>query len=511
MDEAPLTGRPRFRDHGLIVGLGAVTVLAVADVLAGSTVALAGVMTVGPCLAAIWGSTRIVGAVGAYCVFMLILVSEPDQIWWTTQQAVMFVAILAVTAVSMAAARSRARIQQALLEAQSERAEAAATNLATRRFLSRVSHEFRTPLNAVRGFTELLEHEPLTPSQRESVAHVSRAGAHMLELVDDVLDLSASRSGGLSLSLESVPVREVLDGALDLVGPQLAAASLELVRPASDAKPAFVRADAVRLRQIFVNLLSNAVKYNRPQGTVTVAVITDAPTVGMVSVSIGDDGHGLTSKDLGKLFSPFERLGAADLGVEGTGLGLTVSHALATAMGGSLTVRSRVGSGSTFTVALPSGVRAMTIEPLAIGQPQPPLRVEALVRPTGRLLYVEDNPANLRLVERLLARRPHWELTSTERGEDGLATARREAFDLVLLDQHLPDLHGLEILRQIRADPSVHQPPMVIVSADAGPEQQRRAVDAGADGYLVKPFTMAEFLAVVDRYQDAAAPRPSSP
>jgi signal transduction histidine kinase/CheY-like chemotaxis protein len=474
----------------------AVTVLAIVDVSAGSTVALAGVMTVGPCLAAISGSPRSVMLIGAYSVALLGLLSWPDHLWWTTQQLLYLLALLAVTAVSLAGATRRQRDERALLEAETERARASAVSAATSDFLSRVSHELRTPLNAMLGFTELLEREELTPVQRESTEQVARAGQHLLALVNDVLDVTAIEAGPLTLSVEPVPVGDVVRQAVELTAPQAQRAGVVVDADLGAVERMYVLADLRRLRQILVNLLSNAIKFNHRHGLVTIRASRDEH--GGIAVAVADTGPGIAAMDLPKLFAPFERLGAATAGIEGSGMGLAVSRGLAEAMGGSLTVATQDGTGATFMVALPEA-RAPTVgPPETADEPKATARAVEVTAGSARVLYIEDNPANLRLVERILQRRPEWSLTQATGGVAGRELALAERFDLILLDQHLPDLEGLTILRELRERADRAAVPVIVVSADASPGQRERARAAGADGYLVKPFTIDELLEVLD-------------
>jgi signal transduction histidine kinase/CheY-like chemotaxis protein len=473
-----------------------VTALAIIDVSAGPTVVLAGLMTVGPCLAAISGSPRSVVAVGVYSVALLAFLSWPDHLWWTVQQLAFFLALLGVTAISTAAAARRVRNERVLRELETEKARADAASTATVEFLSRVSHELRTPLNAVLGFTELLEREELTPLQREATEQVARAGQHLLALVNDVLDVTAIEAGRLSLSVEPVAVGEVVRDAVELTASQAHASGIALEAVLGDAEDWYVVADVRRLRQILVNLLSNGVKFNSPAGTVTVEATRDGE--GGIAIAVSDTGPGIAASDLPKLFEPFERLGAALSDIEGSGMGLALSRGLAEAMGGTLTVAAQSAeTGAKFIVTMPETAAPLTaLTPIAPRSPPPPVRLTPAAE--AHVLYVEDNLSNLRLVERILKRRPEWTLTHAGGGISGLELALAKRFDLILLDQDLPDMKGLAVLRGVRERPDRADVPIVIVSADAAPGQQKRALAAGADGYLVKPFTIDGLLEILD-------------
>jgi PAS domain S-box-containing protein len=382
----------------------------------------------------------------------------------------------------------RKRAAQALEKAE---AEAARANRAKSEFLSRMSHELRTPLNSILGFGQLLELGPTAPDQQESVALILRAGRHLLNLINEMLDISRIEAGGLRLSLEPVSVGEALRAALDLVRPLAQDQGIALAgdMPVDDRH---VLADHQRLQQVLLNLLSNAVKYNRPGGRVVVSCGEVEP--GRFRISVSDTGAGLTAAQLGRLFTPFDRLGAEGRGVEGTGLGLALSRHLIQAMGGVVHVESTPGEGSTFSVVLP--LAAGSTEESAVG---PPAAADGAATSTAlRVLYVEDNLANLRLVERILTLRPGVKLLSALRGRDGIDLCRQEVPDLVLLDQHLPDMTGDEVLGILRADPGTRDIPVVMLSADASPGQIRRLLAAGARDYLTKPLDVPKLLALID-------------
>jgi signal transduction histidine kinase len=491
--------RPR---NGALLAVVVVTVLAVIDVSAGSSIVLAGLMTAGPCLAAISQGPRGVVAVGAYSVGLLDVLSWPDRLWWTTEQLLFLLALIGVTGVSSVAADRRRRTEQLIAQTEAERARAEAVNAATTGFLSRASHELRTPLNAMLGFTELLERDDLSATQREATQQISIAGQHLLDLVNEVLDVTAIEAGRLTLSVEPTSVDEVIRDAVAMTAPFAEVHGITVGPAPAEDSGLYVRADPQRLRQVLLNLLSNAVKFNRPAGAVTIRPALDS--TGGVAIAVSDTGPGISAADAAKLFMPFERLDASLAGVDGTGLGLALSRGLAEAMGGSLTVSSSPGAGATFTVTVPRAAAPATelaSTAPAVAAPTPP--TPAVMPPgsaaaTARVLYVEDNLANVRLVQRILQRRPRWELTHAAGGAEGLELALSSRFDLVLLDQHLPDMEGLVITRRIREQADRSKVPIFMVSADASPGQQQRALEAGANGYLVKPYTVDELLSLLD-------------
>ncbi len=375
--------------------------------------------------------------------------------------------------------------------------ELRAASDAKNEFLSRVSHELRTPLTGVLGFGELLAGSDLDREQTEWVRTILTSGRHLLALLNDVLDIARIEEGQLSLSVEPVSVERLLQDTISIMAPVARAheVALRLANGAVDHR--YVAADQQRLRQVMLNLLSNAVKYNRKGGDVDITITEDEDDL---RIAVTDTGRGMTPAQLGKIFTPFERLDAALDGVEGTGLGLALSRQLVETMGGHLTVRSTPDVGSTFTVTL------RTVEPVAIAPPMPGVGDTTPRSYSGRrcILYVEDLVANVKLVEQILKRRPDVTLIPSMLGELALDLAREHQPDLVLLDLHLPDIGGAEVLRRLRDEPTTREIPVVVLSADATARQLQRLFAAGADGYLTKPIAIDEFLGVVDRYLGAS-------
>lgn len=365
--------------------------------------------------------------------------------------------------------------------------EAERASHAKNEFLSRMSHELRTPLNAILGFGQLLEADLDRPEDRESVEQILQAGRHLLELINEVLDVARIEAGRISLSIEPVEVADVLRQSLDLMRPLAEKYSVSLSADDLVACAAWVSADLQRLKQVLLNLLSNAIKYNRPGGSVWIRC---EEIGGMLRISVTDTGRGIPPASLGRLFNAFERVGADHGPIEGTGLGLALSRGLAQLMDGRLGVRSAVGEGSTFWIELPLA------DPPPGGEPPDMPAPKAAAQRT--VLLVEDNPANVRLVERILGRRPGIRLVAAVHGREGLQIARRERPDLVLLDLNLPDIHGQEVLQQLQADAELCEVPVVILSADAMPAQIARLRAAGATAYLTKPLDMQECLQIVD-------------
>ena len=364
-------------------------------------------------------------------------------------------------------------------------------SLAKSEFLSRMSHELRTPLNSVLGFSQLLEMDELPDEQGEAVGHIMRAGRHLLNLIDEVLDIARIESGNLELLLEPVAVPEVIGDAVDLASPLAARRDVDITL---DAGPwtgsCYVLADRQRLLQVLLNLLSNAVKYNRTGGRVGMSV---EPAGACLRITVEDTGSGISPEDIDRVFEPFDRLGAEFSSVEGTGVGLTLSKHLVDRMGGTINVRSVPGEGTTFTVELPVAPAPETPGPGAAPRPLRPPGVGSL-----RVLHIEDNRANLELVEQVLTRSRVGELYAAMSGSLGLELARDHHPDLILLDLHLPDVPGTEILERLQTDPRTAGIPVVVVTADATPVQIQRVRDSGVAAYLTKPIDVRELLRVVE-------------
>jgi signal transduction histidine kinase/ActR/RegA family two-component response regulator len=385
--------------------------------------------------------------------------------------------------------RSSAEMDARNRELAAAKEEADRANQAKSEFLSRMSHELRTPLNAVLGFAQLLEFDHLTDDQKESVHQIERAGRHLLHLIDEVLDISRVETGELRLSPEPTGAAELIAEAISLVAPLAEQRSIRLI--ADDARTdGHVMADRQRLKQILLNLLSNAIKYNREAGEVRIALHGDE----RIAISVTDTGAGLSEQQLSMLFEPFERLGAEHRNIDGTGLGLALSRRLAEAMQGTINVQSTPGEGSTFSVHLPAATARAAVEADHEHVARQPISGDR------KILYIEDNLSNLRLVERVLARQSKVTFLPAMQGRIGLELAREHRPDLVLLDLHLPDLRGDEVLIRLKAEPTTRETPVIMLSADASPGQVRRLREAGAAAYLTKPINLQELLEVVGRH-----------
>jgi PAS domain S-box-containing protein len=368
-----------------------------------------------------------------------------------------------------------------------QRAEAA--NRAKSEFVSRMGHELRTPLNAMLGFAQLLSQpqaQPLSEHHRAWAEQIQRAGWHLLDLVNDTLDLARIEAGNLRVQLEAVELAPLVKSCVDLVAAAARPHGITITVELASLLPR-VQADPTRLRQVLTNLLSNAVKYNREHGEVHLRARTDEGE--RVRLTVTDTGLGMTAAQMQHLFEPYNRLGREGSGVEGTGIGLTIARRLAELMGGELTAESTSGSGSTFSLTL----RA------AAGPPPEPLAADALSAPAYHqrtVLYIEDNPANVEVLRGMLLARPQVRLEVATLGLDGIEAVRRLRPDLILLDMQLPDINGLELLRHLMAgSPRI---PVVVISADASAQRHDQALALGARDYVTKPLALGSFLQLLD-------------
>jgi CheY-like chemotaxis protein len=354
-----------------------------------------------------------------------------------------------------------------------------------------MSHELRTPLNAVLGFAQLMqidETQSMSDVQRARIGHIERAGAHLLAMINDVLDLSRIEAGTMPLSPEPLAAASALDDALALVASQAHNAGVKLAPPTA-SRELWLHADRLRLRQVLANLLSNAIKYNRRGGLVHAR----ADRLGNeVAIAVSDTGIGLSPDQLAHLWEPFNRLGAERTTVEGTGIGLALSQRMVQMMNGRIEVQSQAGRGSCFTVYLPGAEAPLSTDRRAAAAP-----ADARRSAQRTVLYAEDNPINVELVQQVFRLRPQLRLVVAESGAQALQLARASPPDLLLLDIHLGDMSGLDVRAELARGGI--EPPAVALSADVQPSRIREALDAGFVDYLAKPLDVAALVRCVDR------------
>jgi PAS domain S-box-containing protein len=380
-------------------------------------------------------------------------------------------------------------------------ATARAASEAKNEFLSRMSHELRTPLNAVLGFGQLLELHLTDTADLESVRHIVRAGRHLLALINEVLDFARIEAGELSVSPEPVALASIVDETALLMQPIADAVNVSLVVAGGPAA-VYTLADRRRLRQILLNLISNAIKYNRAGGNVWLSWRIEQDRA---SITVRDDGPGISSSLHHLLFTPFDRLGAEATGIEGTGVGLTVSRGLAELMNGELSFESELGQGTSFSVKLPLSQEPVAQVPVEVASKASRGRLDARTK-SETLLYIEDNEPNVRVMESVLELRPQWRLIHAGLASLGLELARAHRPDLVLLDLHLPDGSGLDVLTALKNDEATADTRVVILTADASHQQLKRLMAAGAAQYLTKPLDLAEVFALLDAVTDDDRP-----
>jgi PAS domain S-box-containing protein len=398
----------------------------------------------------------------------------------------------------------RRQVEAALTGAKSAAEKA---NQAKSDFLSSMSHELRSPLNAILGFAQLMESDspPPTSSQQASIEQILQGGWYLLELINEILDLAVIESGRLSLSLEPVSLVEVMLECQAMIEPQAQKRGIQMTFSQID-NPWFVSADRTRVKQVLINLLSNAIKYNQIRGTVVVAC--SASAAGRIRISVADTGTGLPAEKLAQLFQPFNRLGQEASAEEGTGIGLVVTKRLVELMGGAIGVESTIGVGSVFWIELIAAAAPQIVAGIAESTPVAHAQVHNDA-PLRTLLYVEDNPANLKLVEQLIARRPDMRLLSAADGYTGIEIARAFQPEMILMDINLPGISGIEAMQILREDPTTAHIPVVALSANAIPRDIVKGLEAGFFRYLTKPIKVNEFLSTLDEALEFA--KKSSP
>ncbi len=397
-------------------------------------------------------------------------------------------------------------LQDAVAASRRAQSQAEEANRAKSDFLSNMSHELRTPLNAIIGFTEFVAGDKARPIQEEhrnSLGYVLRASRHLLALIDDILDLAKIESSAISLSPTAVDAARVIDECLSLTRALAGPRGINVwAKTASDEGP-MIHVDRTRFKQVLLNLLSNAVKYNREGGDVVLE--TGQPEDGRLSIAVRDTGLGIPPERLDQLFDPFDRLGAENSGLEGTGIGLTITKRLVEEMGGAITVESTPGEGSVFRVAFPLSSESMEEAPAGATADN---AVDLDL--TGRILYVEDNPANLELVRRILSRHPGVEFGAAPTAEIGIAVARADPPDVILMDIDLPGMDGFEALAKLAGQPATQHIPVIAVTAAATRNDIAKGQAAGFFEYLTKPIAAQRLTATVAEALKQALSKPAA-
>ena len=385
--------------------------------------------------------------------------------------------------------------RQASAEMLKAKSVAEKASVANAEFISSMSHELRTSLNAILGFAQLIASDspPPTPSQKEGIAKIEQAGWYMLELVNEILDLAMLDAGRLAWSLEPMSLPEVMLECQAAIEPQAQKSGIRVTYPEIGGD-CYIKADRTRVKQVLINLISNAIKYNQGGGSV---VVECAVSPRHVRVSVTDTGAGMTPEKLAKLFRPFNRVSQDTSAVAGEGIGLVVTKRVVELMGGTVGVRSHVGKGSVFWIELVTATAPQLApgdaERVALAKPE--FRLDATPR---TLLYVEDNPANLQLVEQIVARRPDMRLLSARSGPLGIELARSARPDVILMDINLPGMSGIKAMQILRSETVTAHIPVVALSANARPRDIERGLEAGFFRYLTKPIKVVEFMDTLD-------------
>lgn len=359
-------------------------------------------------------------------------------------------------------------------------------------FLSSMSHELRTPMNAILGFAQLLDIDDLTESQHENVEEILKAGNHLLTLINEILDLARIESGKLSISIEPVQIQPVMEEAYRIILPLAEKRDITITHNLQESQHLFVYADRTRLKQVLLNLLSNAVKYNQLGGQIYLECLNKEDKV---QFFVKDTGHGINEEEIDNIFEPFIRVENDEV-VEGTGIGLTLSKRLIAMMDGSISVKSEVGKGSTFWFELPLVHESLKYEP---EETEPTTASKVTSKQMNKILYIEDNPANLHLIQKIIENYEDIELITANNGEIGVDLAQAHSPNLILVDLNLPGIDGYTVLNYLQQDEDTNAIPVVAISANAMPKDIEKGLKAGFEDYLTKPIKVTEFNKMIQR------------
>lgn len=365
-------------------------------------------------------------------------------------------------------------------------------------FFPVMSHELRTPMNAILGFSQLLTSNtthPMSATQKIQAREILNAGEHLMDLINGVLDLSEIESGSLSLSIENLNIADLVEDTLSLIAPLAEKKSIQIYNEIKGRSDVWVLGDPVRLKQVLLNLFSNAIKYTDDQGKVTLSL--SEPQKGMMSLTVTDTGIGIPAEKMGSMFKPFNRLGAEYTEVEGTGIGLCITKRLIIMMNGTIAVESTLGKGSAFSIQIPEGNNQDHLSPEKVSACQS--EREKINATVHKVLYVEDNPANLRLVEQIFVARDDIELLSAPEAKLGIEIARHHRPKLILMDINLPEIDGFTALKYLKTFKETRSIPVIAISANASQADIDKALGAGFEAYVTKPIKVDIFIQTIDR------------